>query len=102
MENAAKRQRANDAADEAVRSGWRFIDTKQECFLLDEIAPNEAFLSLNVCGQGLQPVELFLKVITDSIMDRLHAEFLDDNLILGVRKKSKTTMVYLVTGLRIC
>lgn len=84
--NLEKRQRQIDARDAATRQQWRPIDPKQECFLIDELPPADAFLTLNIRRPSATYLDIFTKFVTDEVADKLFASLSIEDTILSYRK----------------
>ena len=48
IENVDRRIRVIGDNTELTQDGWRIINPKEECFLLDELPPEAAFVTLQM------------------------------------------------------
>ena len=70
-----------------MHASWRLIDTTKECFLLDELAVADSFLTLRMrkTTHQVSYFKIFNRFITDDIMDKLYTGFNPDDLIMQRR-----------------
>lgn len=76
QKNQEKRQRQVEARDEITHMQWRPIDQKKECFIIDELPPDKAFLSLSIRRQNVKYIEIFTNFVADSLTDDIYASII--------------------------
>jgi hypothetical protein len=86
VQNIAKRARQQEAQDEMTELNWRSIDSKTECFLIDQLPPEKAFLTLNMRRRDASYLDIFRIFFTDSISSRLFESMSPEDTLLGYRK----------------
>lgn len=86
-ENVAKRKRLADQRDTARQAGWRHIDKKVECFVLDELAPMDAFLSFKRI-HAPRFIDIFQRFVTDELITKVMNRWSDKDLYLGDTTKA--------------
>src|SRR4051794_10234962 len=88
-DHARKQQRHNDRIQVGVGRGWRLTNSKTECFLLDEMAPEEAFLEFTFVRETQLGV-IFRKFVTDEIIAKIFNS-LGSPIIMGTRMRNGHT-----------
>ena len=84
---AAKKARHADRIQEGTAAGWRLINPSQECFKLNELAPNDAFIEFKSRGR-----KSLSKIFKMFVSDELLQKALDNispngrGIIVGTRK----------------
>ena len=86
-EAAGKRARHAQGIQEAMAESWQYMDNKKECFVLDALPYEKAFLTLKLrrAGSNVSFFKIFNQFIDDEVMDKLYNEFTDEDLILQRR-----------------
>lgn len=85
IENANKRQRLEDTIEKMEEDGWRYIDKTKECFVLDALAPNDAFLSFKRGVETLTLGNLFRKFLNDAALDMVINAISYEDTIITIR-----------------
>jgi len=82
-----RRNPQTNATEEMINEGWSIIDPKSECFLLDELPPEQSFMTLMMrrSPNRHSNFDIFHRFITDLIVDLLHGNFGTSSLFLGSR-----------------
>lgn len=83
--NVAKRARRDEDALNLMRVNWRFIDSTQECFLLSELPPEDAFIKLKGRPGTVTYLSLFQNIVTPEVVAKLKESYNEDDLVFGRR-----------------
>ena len=86
-ENVDRRIRVIGDNTELTQDGWRIINPKEECFLLDELPPEAAFLTLQMRkGKDLHTYfDIFRRFINNNIINHLCSNMSEADMYLGSR-----------------
>lgn len=67
------------------KEGWREVDVTKECFMIDELPPEKAFLSLNIPLREASLFQIFHKFVDDRVMNDLYSALDPDELVMEWR-----------------
>jgi len=86
-EEVERRNHQINGNEELINGGWRFIDPKTECLLLDELPPKHLFMTLMMRRSPNMHsfFDIFHRFITDLIVDSVYGNFDTSSLFLGSR-----------------
>jgi len=82
---AEKRRKKLEEEDELTQQKWRFVDRKQECFLLDSLPAEDVFLELNLRNQTCSFFDIFHRFMTDEVAQRLYNSIHEDDMVMHHR-----------------
>jgi len=104
-ENVDRRIRVIGDNTELTQDGWRIINPKEECFLLDELPPETAFLTLQMRkGKDIHTYfDIFRRFINNNIINHLCSNMSEADLYLGSRvtyKKEHNVVASEISSIR--